>query len=82
MKHISAFISFAVVFVGVFLLAGWFLMPYLPPVPDHPVSIFEGEYWKDNWIGSLLGAALGGLSARSVLKKAAKRKADKVIETL
>ena len=73
MKYISAFVSFAFVFAGVFFLAGWFLMPHLPPVPDHPVSIFEGEYWKNNWIGYLLGAVLGGLSARSVLKKAAKK---------
>jgi hypothetical protein len=35
--------------------------------------MFEGEYWIDNWIGYLLGAVLGGLSARSVLKKAAKK---------
>ena len=73
MKYISAFISFAFVFVGVFFLAGWFLMPHLPPVPDHPVSVFEADYWKDNWIGYLLGAVLGGWSARSVLKKAAKK---------
>ena len=73
MKYISAFVSFAFVFVGVFFLAGWFLMPHLPPVPVQPVSAFEAEFWKDNWIGYLLGAVLGGLSARSVLKKAAKK---------
>jgi hypothetical protein len=72
MKYFSAFTSFAFVFAGVFFLAGWFLMPHLPPVPDHPVSAFEAEYWRDNWIGYLLGAILGGLSARSVLKKTAK----------
>jgi hypothetical protein len=71
MKYISAFISFAFVFAGVFFIAGLFLMPHLPPVPDHPVSVFESEYWKDNWSGYLLGAVFGGLSARSVLKKAA-----------
>ena len=70
---LTAFISFAFVFAGVFFLAGWFLMPHLPPVPDHPISVFEGEYWIDNWIGYLLGVVLGGLSARSVLKKAAKK---------
>ena len=73
MKYISALISFAFVFVGVFFLAGWFLMPHLPPVPDHPVSAFEGEYWQDNWIGYLLGAVLGALSAWSVLRKGTKR---------
>jgi len=73
MKYISAFIWFLFVFAGVFFLAGWFLMPHLPPVPDHPVSFVEAEYWKDNWIGYLLGAVLGGLSARSVLQKGAKK---------
>ena len=75
MKYVSAFISFAFVFAGVFFLAGWFLMPYLPPVPDHPVSFVEAEYWKDNWAGSVLGFVLGALSARSVLKKAAMKPA-------
>jgi hypothetical protein len=69
MKYFSAFVSFAFVFAGVFFLAGWFLMPHLPPVPDHPVSAFEAGFWKDNWIGYLLGAVLGGLSVRSILKK-------------
>jgi drug/metabolite transporter (DMT)-like permease len=70
MKYFSASISFLFVFAGIFFIAGWFLMPHLPPVPDHPVSAFEAEYWKDNWIGYLLGAVFGLLSARSVLKKA------------
>jgi hypothetical protein len=72
MKYISAFIAFSFVFAPVFILAGWFLMPYLPPVPDHPVTVFEADYWKDNWIGYLLGAVLGFLSARSRLKSTAK----------
>jgi hypothetical protein len=70
MKYVSASISFLFVFAGVFFLAGWFLMPHLPPVPDHPVSFVEGEYWRDNWIGYLLGAVFGILSARSVIRKA------------
>jgi hypothetical protein len=73
MKYFSAFISFIFVFAGVFFLAGLFLMPHLPPVPDHPVTIFEGDYWKGNWIGYLLGTVLGGLSSRSILKKATKK---------
>ncbi len=73
MKYLSALVSFGFVFAGVFFLAGWFLMPHLPPVPDHPVSAFEAEFWKDNWIGYLLGILLGALSARSVLKKASMR---------
>ena len=77
MKYSSALISFVFVFAGVFFLAGWFLMPHLPPVPDHPVTIFEREYWKHNWIGYLLGAVLGGLSARSVLRQATKKGGEK-----
>jgi len=49
-------------------------MPHLPPTPDHPVTVFEGEYWKDNWAGYLLGLILGGLSARSVLREASKER--------
>jgi hypothetical protein len=70
MKYFSVAFSFVFVFVCAFILAGWFLMPHLPPTPDHPVTVFQGEYWKDNWAGYLLGLILGGLSARSVLKKA------------
>jgi hypothetical protein len=76
MKYISASISFLFVFAGVFFLAGWFLMPHLPPVPDHPISAFEADYWKNNWVGYLLGAVLGFFSARSLLKKAAIEKKD------
>jgi hypothetical protein len=74
MKYVSATISFLFVFAGVFFVAGWWLMPHLPPVPDHPVSALEAEYWKDNWIGYLLGTVLGALSARSVIKKADREK--------
>ena len=77
MRYVSAAGSFLFVFVGVFFLAGWFLMPHLPPVPDTPVSVFEGRYWVDNWIGVVLGAPMGLLSARSVLRKAgAKQKTE------
>ena len=65
----KAITSFIVVFIFAFFLGGWFLMPHLPPVPDHPVTIFEAEYWTTNWAGALMGILLGGLSARSVLKK-------------
>jgi hypothetical protein len=73
MKYSRAFCSFAFVFLGVFILAGWFLMPWLPPYPDHQVRVFEGEYWTDNWVGCLLGTILGALSVRSTLKIAAKK---------
>lgn len=67
-----AITSFFVVFCFAFFLGGWFLMPHLPPVPDHPVSVFELEYWTTNWAGALLGLVLGAFSARSVLRKARK----------
>ena len=69
MNYISAMVSFALVFVFAFVLGGWFLMPYLPPVPDRPVTVFEREYWTTNWAGALLGAILGGLSARARLRQ-------------
>ena len=69
----KAIVSFIVVFVIGFVLGGWFLMPHLPPTPDHPVTVFEAEYWTTNWAGALLGLLLGALSARSVLKKQRKQ---------
>lgn len=72
---ISAIVSFCFVSIGVFLLAGWFLMPHLPPIPDRPVSAFEFEYWQDNWIGLLLGPVFGALSALSVIRKAKRMRA-------
>jgi hypothetical protein len=70
MKYVSALISFAFVFAAVFLMAGLFLMPFLPPIPDRPISALEEEYWLQNWAGLVLGLLLGTMSARSVLKKA------------
>lgn len=65
----KAILSFIVVFVLGFVLGGLFLMPHLPPVPDHEVGVFELRYWIDNWVGALLGIVLGGLSAWSIIKK-------------
>ena len=69
MAFAKAFISFSVVFVLGFALGGWFLMPHLPPTPDHSVSVFQFEYWETNWAGAILGLILGSLSAKSSLKK-------------
>jgi hypothetical protein len=44
-----AIVSFIVVSCFAFHFGGWFLMPHLPPVPDHPVTVFEAEYWTTNW---------------------------------
>jgi hypothetical protein len=68
-RMVKATVSFIVVFVIAFVLGGWFLMPHLPPTPDHPVGVLEAEYWTTNWAGALLGIILGGLSARSAIKK-------------
>jgi uncharacterized protein (DUF2062 family) len=70
MRYLSAIISFVVLFVFAFALGGFFLMPFLPPTPDHSVHFFEAEYWTTNWAGIVLGLVLGGLSARSLLKGA------------
>lgn len=64
-----AAVSFVVVFALAFVLGGWFLMPHLPPAPDRPVGVFEAGGWGTNWAGALLGIVLGGLSARSVLRR-------------
>src|SRR5258707_6801940 len=65
-----AIISFIFVFIFAFILGGWFLMPHLPPVPDHPVHVWELEYWTTNWAGALLGIVLGTWSFRAVVDKA------------
>jgi len=69
MKWISAGISFIIVFVIVFILGIWFLMPHLTPIPERPISLYELDYPTDNWAGALLGLILAGLSARSIIKK-------------
>ena len=69
---VKAIVSFIVVFVFAFILGGILLRSHLPPVPDHLVTVFEAEYWTTNWAGALLGLILGGLSARSILKKRSK----------
>lgn len=70
---VGAIGSFLFVFPFAFVLGGWFLMPYLPPVPDHPVTVFEIEYWSTNWAGAVLGIVLGGLSAWSVVRSERKK---------
>lgn len=68
MQVVTAALAFLLVFAIVFFLAGWFLMPHLPPTPKVPVSVFELAYWTDNWAGAVLGLVLGGFSARASLK--------------
>ena len=55
-----------VLFLFVFFLSGWFLMPHLPPVPDRPITVFEAEYWIDNWAGGLLGVVAVLLNLRGM----------------
>jgi len=52
MKWLSVAISFIIVFVIVFILGGWFLMPHLPPIPDRPISVYELDYPTVNWAGA------------------------------
>ncbi|MEM0983415.1 MAG: hypothetical protein AAGI17_05655 [Planctomycetota bacterium] len=73
MTLFKAILSFAVVFVIAFVLAGWFILPHVPPTPSQPVSAVEGAYWLPNWAGYIAGVVLGGLSARATLKSTKKR---------
>ena len=68
MKYFLSGFSALFVFLCVFFVCGWFLMPFLPPVPDRPVSVVEGAYWVDNWVGVLLGGWLGWLAFKSSLR--------------
>ena len=68
-KHIMMAMSFVLVFSIVFVLAGLFLMPYLPPHPSRPISAFEFEYWSTNWIGVLLGVTVALVSMRHGRKR-------------
>ena len=63
MRMITALLALVVSFSIVFVLAGWFILPHVPPTPTEPVSVFEGAYWLPNWPGYVLGAIVGGLSA-------------------
>lgn len=67
--RLLAAVSFLLVFAIVFVLAGWFILPHVPPTPSHPVSVFEGAYWLANWPGYALGVLLGGASARAALRR-------------
>lgn len=69
MRYVSAGALFVLVFALSFVLGGWFLMPHLPPVPDHPVTVFESEYWTDNWAGAILGIVLGALAVWHTLRR-------------
>jgi hypothetical protein len=53
-----------VLFLGVFVLSGLFVSPYVPPYPKEPVSVLEIEYWTTNWVGLVLGVVCVVLSAR------------------
>jgi hypothetical protein len=76
MKYFSAFFSFVFVFFAVFFIAALNLTRLHPPVSHGMDSVFaltfEGPFWK-LWMTKLLGVVLGGLSARSVLKRGAKK---------
>ncbi len=76
-KLIAAAISFVLVFTCVFVLSGWFVMPYLPSMSEITADVRDPQFWTSNWAGVGLGALMGLVSARSVLssKKKGKKKA-------
>lgn len=74
MRAVVTLIAFALVFLIVFVLAGLFLMPHLPPTPSRPVAPFETAFWTDNWAGAVAGLVLGGLSARSTWRRSSRVK--------
>ncbi len=65
-KLVMALVSFAGVFVCVFVLSGWYVTPYMPAMPDIPSTIREPAFWTSNWPGVILGVLLGLISAKSV----------------
>lgn len=69
MTYIRAIVSFLMVFILGFILGGWFLMPYLPPIPNGPVSVYQLEYWNDNWAGGIIGGILGLASAYLIIRR-------------
>ena len=69
-KLVSALLSFVVVFVCVFILSDMFLMPHLPAMPEVQV----GSVATSNWVGIVLGAFLGWLSAKSILRTKKKKR--------
>ena len=76
MKYLSASFTFVFVFFSVFFIVALNLTRLHPPVRhgmDNALALtFEGPFWKV-WMTLLLGAVLGGLLARSVLKRAQRK---------
>jgi hypothetical protein len=64
-------LSAVVVFGCVFFLAGYLLMPHLPPTPSRPVTVFEGGYWLTNWAGLVLGIVAVAVNV-ALLKRSAR----------
>ena len=55
MRILSNIIANSILFGSAFLIGGYVLMPYLPPYPERPITIYEWEYWVTNWAGLILG---------------------------
>lgn len=62
LKVLMAAISFGVVFISLFFICGWFIMPHVPPYPETEAHPFEVRYWIDNWVGLIVGASCGAIS--------------------
>ncbi|HEX2973158.1 MAG TPA: hypothetical protein VHP11_12550 [Tepidisphaeraceae bacterium] len=69
--RLSEILSAVVVFGCVFFLAGYLLMPHLPPTPSRPVTVFEREYWLTNWVGLVLGIVAVAVNV-ALLKRSAR----------
>ncbi len=69
MRYIVGLVTFVVVFGLVFFISGWYLLQFLPWVAKTDVNVTDTQYWKNNWIGCVLGAALGALCAWGVGKR-------------
>ena len=69
MRWPIAALAFLVSFAAIFLLAGWFILPHVPPTPAQPVSAMTLAYWLPNWPGYVLGLIIGLLSARATLRE-------------
>ncbi len=68
-KLFSAILSFVIVFACVFLLSAWLVTPHMPTMPEVPAAVYDPQFWATHWVGTLLGALVGLMSARSVMKR-------------
>jgi hypothetical protein len=76
-KLVLAFIAFLLVFAGVFLVTGWYILPKLPPMPQIPDKMSNPQFWANNWASLLAGFVVAVLAAFSILKMKPKKAKSK-----